>query len=75
VVHSPADSAFLSHLQMTSPNRVEVLFNAVGDVNEVVATVAIALSEATRFRIGGRRLRPEQESQLFDSRLAGAKFT
>ena len=32
-----------------------------------------ALSEAKRFRIGGRRLRPEQEPP-FDSRSAGAKF-
>jgi hypothetical protein len=42
MAHSPPDSRFFGRPQMTSPDRIEDLSKAMGDVNEVVAAIAIA---------------------------------
>jgi hypothetical protein len=42
MAHSPPDSRFFGRPQMTSPARIEDLSKAMGDVNEVVAAIAIA---------------------------------
>jgi hypothetical protein len=42
MAHSPPDSPFFGRPQMTSPARIEDLSKAMGDVNEVVAAIAIA---------------------------------
>jgi hypothetical protein len=42
MAHSPPDSRLFGRPQMTSPARIEDLSKAMGDVNEVVAAIAIA---------------------------------
>jgi hypothetical protein len=42
MAHSPPDSRFFGRPQMTSPAPIEDLSKAMGDVNEVVAAIAVA---------------------------------
>src|ERR1700738_2843000 len=57
MAHSPPDRRFFGRLQMTSPARIEDLSRAMGDVNEVVAAIAVASTldqdEALRRKLGG----------------------